>query len=249
MEAELKKKLLILGLGIIMLLGGLGIFSGIQNQQRVIAQEKASNNSNKVCTKVGNPTTPNPCGATNSCSETNSCAPNDKPGNLGIAVSCPVGNNFTVKCGTADDPVPGVCGHGGIGYPPICDPAFYNCSNSRYSDGLYKAIDVAVPSQVSAPVYLPFVNGEGVTWNQIQGLTPIGANAVWGYKLVYQTNYKDRQIRLDLTHLSGDTSKNQTLQSGETVGTYYSGIGHVHTAVWVDNQWVEARLGVGMCVK
>lgn len=169
------------------------------------------------------------------------------PGPIGFSLSCPLGNNFTVTCGTAVNPVNN-CGHGDSTYlnGAACNPTYYVCNGIRYSDALYRAIDVIGNTVVT----LPFVNGNEVAeWTRIDDQPiPIGGGS-WGYKINYQTNYKGKTLVLDLTHINNQISSAKTLKSGEQAGTMFAGIGHLHTGLSVDNTWVEPIQEAKMCAK
>lgn len=164
------------------------------------------------------------------------------PGSLGFALSCPLGNSFTVTCGTAANPMNN-CGHGGLGYNSTCDPTYYVCNGARYSDALYHAIDVRGGSSVR----LPFINGtEPIEWVKDGGVIAIGGGS-WGYRINYRATYQGKRIYLDLTHLNQQINSAPTLHSGDEVGTVFTGIGHLHTAVSVDDRWVEPMQELRMC--
>ncbi len=175
-------------------------------------------------------------------------------GPLGLTVTCPLdpvnNENFAISTGTAKNPVNGK-GHGGIGYAACVSPPYASCP---YSPQLKSAIDVVLQTGATAgaPVYLPFINGnQSIEWNLIQGPTHIAtANGTsWGYKMVYEGNYNGKKLTLDLTHLSSNISKSQTLRSGDKVGVVSSQVPHLHTAVAVDGVWVEAAKEAFMCFK
>ncbi|MDD5147392.1 MAG: hypothetical protein PHV63_02485 [Candidatus Daviesbacteria bacterium] len=168
------------------------------------------------------------------------------PGSIGFSLSCPLGNNVTISCGTAASPVNN-CGHGGVGYETKCNPFYYVCDGTRYSEALYHAIDVKGSSNL---VTLPYINGnESVEWTRIEDAPiPIGEGS-WGYRIDYQAEYKGRRLVLDLTHLNQQINSAKTLKSGEQVGTVFAGIGHLHIGLSVDGRWVEPIQETRMCVR
>jgi len=191
------------------------------------------------------------------CQATSGTTPSD-PGPIGFSLSCPVGSNPSIICGTAANPVSG-CGHGvAPKYPTRCNPYFYACDTSstkyadgtyeRYSPALYYAIDVAGVSEVK----LPYINGnEPTTWTRAESQPiKIGQNAEWGYRVNFTaTTSQDKKLYLDLTHLSAGLNNSSSLRSGETVGTVFADIGHLHFGLSVDGRWVEPIQEARMCAQ
>lgn len=202
--------------------------------------------SNSLVTKVGNPTGPAPAGGT---------APsgNTAKGPLGFSVSCPLGNEFKINCGTAANPV-GNCGHGA---PP---PLYIECIQGVYaqcpfSEALKKSIDVVLPSgnAADALVYFPYVNGDQVVeWKKVSGPIPIPGpkGTFWGYKAEYTTSFEGKELKLDLTHIKNNVAGGG--KSGEQVAAVYNGTdgtgrGHLHTLLYVDGKPVETAKEALIC--
>lgn len=182
------------------------------------------------------------------------------PGPAGISVTCPISQNntdFRVTCGTQADPIPGSCGHGGIGYPQPCDTKRgYACVNGDYTIQLKKALDVTLkaggPSTVNKPVYLPYINGnQSINWTVKQAPQQLGGG--FGWKVLYEGDYNGKKITIDMTHINSNI-KTTNLKSGDQVATVYNvdgnekdPSGHLHTAVAIDGVWVEPRKDLNMC--
>lgn len=210
------------------------------NKSIVYAQQTTK--SKPVCTKVGNPTTSQPSECKEGLSTTGPGEPTGG-GSLGITATCPLGNSYQISCGTAKNPIGGVCGHAGVGYGACTAPPYAVCP---YSPALKASIDVVLPSGNAAgsPVYLPYINGnESTNWTLIQGPVAIAGGA-WGFKGIYATSINNKRIVLDLTHI--EAAMKSTGSSGEVVGKVYSGTdgpgrGHLHTAISIEGVWVEPK--------
>lgn len=172
----------------------------------------------------------------------------------GSLISCPLSQDgsgsFNITCGTFKTLNSGGCGHGNpSSYPACMSPPYAICP---YSDQLKAAIDVR-PQGLNgnnAPVYLPFVRGTSVNWTLASG--PITLNGgSWGVKLEYIATTSDgKRIRLDLTHLDPaiDLGANK---SGDQIGKTKEGVdadgGHLHTAVSLNGDWLDAISEAHMC--
>ena len=113
---------------------------------------------------------------------------------------------------------------------------------------MYYAIDVAGVSEVK----LPYINGnEPTTWTRAESQPiKIGQNAEWGYRVNFTANTsQDKKLYLDLTHLSAGLNNSSSLRSGETVGTVFADIGHLHFGLSVDGRWVEPIQEARMCAQ
>lgn len=212
----------------------------------------------------------------------NSCPTlaNPTPGSIGFSLTCPLdpinNKNFYVTCGTATNPHPvNKCGHGvGPIYDEVCDPGFFECVDQtlpngtvvkRYSEALYKAIDVSYPigeSAAQAPVSLPMINGsQTIKWRFIDSVLSGSNSCNWGWKHTYTGSYNGRMLTLILTHLSqqnpiAQPDSNGEIISGSLVGTITSGVGatcqlfpHLHTSIAVDGVWIEPEKEALMCAK
>lgn len=167
------------------------------------------------------------------------------PGPIGFSVSCPLEGNIYISCGTAANPAANTCGHGVLPiYKTTCDPYYYVCNGSRYSEALYHAIDV----QGNNTVTLPYINGnESIQWTRVDPQPIAIGQGSWGYRIDYTATYQGKRLYLDLTHLNSNISTAQTLMSGETVGTVFQPIGHLHTGLSVDDTWMEPIQDARMC--
>lgn len=170
-------------------------------------------------------------------------------GTIGLSITCPLGNQFKINCGTAVNPV-GNCGHGHPTLYQVCKaPPYAVCP---FSDQLKKSIDVVLPSgnAAGAAVLLPYINGNvSIGWSLIKGPEAIKGGS-WGYKAIYEASYGDKKLTLDLTHINSVVKSAGF--SGEQIGAVYSGTdgegrGHLHTAIAVDGVWVEAEKEAFMC--
>lgn len=191
-------------------------------------------------------------------------------GSIGFSLTCPLDpiNNqkFHMTCGTAANPAPNKCGHGvGPVYEETCNPFFYECVGKRYSDALYKAIDVSYPigeSTTQAPVSLPLVNGnQTIKWKFTNSVLSGNNSCNWGWKHTYTGSYNGHTLTLILTHLIEQNpitpfDSNGEIVSGSLVGAITSGVGtncqlspHLHTSIAVDGVWVEPEKEALMCAK
>jgi murein DD-endopeptidase MepM/ murein hydrolase activator NlpD len=226
------------------------LFFLILTGEVIYAQSAQSFTSNKVITQVGEPTDPKPDGGEGNVNT-------GGHGLLGFSVSCPLdkeNKDFTVTCGTKEDPNPGVCGHAGISYPQPCSTAAgYSCPGGQYSPELTKSLDVTLSTgggnTVNKPVYLPSISGESVNWNISQA--PFKINNSFGWKVYYKTTYQGKAIEINFTHINQNINQGSNLASGTPVATIYpvdgASAGHLHTALAVDGRWIEPRIDAGMC--
>lgn len=159
-------------------------------------------------------------------------------------VTCPLSQSgegsFRIICGTAKNIINN-CGHGApLPYYPTCTaPPYQTCP---YSPQLQAAVDVRPPVGIgnNAPVYLPFINGEAVSWSRESSVDLIRG---WGSKIEFRANHDGKNYRLDLTHV---TSINLTAaRSGDQVALTQPGLdrdggSHLHVAISVDGRWLDA---------
>lgn len=172
------------------------------------------------------------------------------PGSIGFSLSCPIGENPRMTCGTYTNPVNGgfgLCGHGlPPNYPTPCDPKEYICIGDKYTEGLYHAVDVTKESQVK----LPSINGQSVEWtktgvdNGTGNCTPgkeFFISTKSGWRVTYTTTYQGKTICIDLAHLNNNVNPADKLNSGDVVATIFPTANHLHTAVQVDGRWIEPQ--------
>ena len=235
--------------GIAQFLDGKNCSGTVGTNTTVSSGSTSNGKSNLFCTKVGNPTEPMPAACTQGSG--GGLPPGTgTPGPIGFSLSCPLGSDYSVSCGTAANPIGGRCGHGGVGYGACSAPPYATCP---YSPALKASIDVVLKSgnAAGAKVYMPYVNGnESITWTKQQGPVAISGGA-WGYKFIYTSVYKGKNLVLDLTHVNPSVTAD-VLQSGDHATSVYSGTdgpgaGHLHTALSVDGVWVEPGQDALMC--
>jgi hypothetical protein len=210
--------------------------------------------SNTFITRVGNPAvSSSPAGVDLPSSGGQPPSEGTASGPLGFTITCPLGSDFKISCGTAENPV-GNCGHGHPSLYQACvSPPYAACPGGRHSEPLRKSIDVVLKSTgnaADAPVYFPYFNGnQSVNWDLYSGPTAIASGA-WGYKSVFVADFQGKEIRLDLTHINARVKSSGS--SGEQVGTVYNGTdgpggGHLHTLVYVDGRPVETAKEAFVC--
>lgn len=176
----------------------------------------------------------------------------------GLALSCPLGNNIAITCGSINNPSSNGCAHGNpTRYQPCKSPPYASCPNGGHTDQLKAAIDVDLVGRNSAnaTVSLPLINNSSSQdWALVEG--PVFISSDWGYKAVYRTLYNNQEIKIDLTHINPTVKT--TAKSGAPVATVKPGVDgktqsgttyqHLHTAASIGNVWTEA-INVSMCYK
>lgn len=175
--------------------------------------------------------------------------PTPSTGTAGFSASCPI-ENPKITNGTFNNPVGG-WGHAIVPpYQACTSPPYATCP---YSDQLKKSIDVRYSggkNTNNAPVIMPFLEGQSVTWNKEEG--PIMINGgVWGYKFIYSANYNGKKVRLDLTHVNQQFRN--LVNSGEQATSVIPdldgpGQTHLHTAIEVDGKWIDVISEAKMCI-
>lgn len=176
-------------------------------------------------------------------------------GPSGLALSCPIKENYGLLCGTYNYPALNGCGHGKPPYPECntqtyatCDPVDEN-GYRTHTEFIKKAIDV-VPKDLTTAgkVVLPYINGQVVDWVRIQDPVPI-TGGLHGYKVLYQTEFQGKKIILDLTHINSRLDNPMIiLPSGAQIASLFQYTNtHLHVGLQIDGTPIEAEKEARMC--
>ncbi|MBI2020437.1 hypothetical protein HYS94_03360 [Candidatus Daviesbacteria bacterium] len=151
------------------------------------------------------------------------------PGGGNGIVSCPL-NGGIVTLGSKDTPG----GHCSAEYQQK-----YPCASPDVT-GRSTAVDLQSSDKT---VFLPYLNGEQVTWTIIESGTPISTNEGGGFALSAKTkNYTIRFV-----HITPILRVGQTAQSATPVGQYLADTDHVHVTIQEDGVFKPADLYFNLC--